>query len=258
MLYYRAAAIIKSALILKAISNNIARFGLASAILTLIGARAFAQPEESTIRDSSLDEIVVIGSRLSVGDPSARIDVMTFEDIRARGLSTIEDVLRSIPQNFIGFGNFSNNEQLFTLASLSAGTQLANLRGLGSENTLVLVNGRRRAGVAGDDNGYVNLANIPVAMIERVEVLLGGGSAIYGSDSIGGVINIVTRKDYRGMSVRARTDQSSTGGDKRMADVTAGYGWETGSVSGTFAYQDIDAVQSAKTGWSTKIGRAHV
>jgi len=219
--------------------------------LTHLAVPASGQSEDAAVHDRSLDEIVVTGTRLSVGDPTARIDVMTFEDIRARGLSTIEDVLRSIPQNFIGFGNFSNNEQLFTLASLSAGTQLANLRGLGSENTLVLVNGRRRAGVAGDDNGYVNLANIPVAMIERVEVLLGGGSAIYGSDAIGGVINFVTRKNYRGISVHARADQSSTSGDKRTADVTAGYSWETGSISGMFAYQDIEAVQNAKTGWST-------
>jgi len=183
-------------------------------VLTHLAVPASGQSEDAAVHDRSLDEIVVTGTRLSVGDPTARIDVMTFEDIQARGLSTIEDVLRSIPQNFIGFGNFSNNEQLFTLASLSAGTQLANLRGLGSENTLVLVNGRRRAGVAGNDNGYVNLANIPVAMIERVDVLLGGGSAIYGSDAIGGVINIITRKDYRGVSVRARIDKSSTGGDK--------------------------------------------
>lgn len=227
---------------------NVALLIVVLAAMTLLGVPALAQSEG---RGEPLDEITVTGTRLSAGVPSTRVEVMTYEDIRARGLSTIEDVLRSIPQNFIGFGNFSNNEQLFTLASLSAGTQLANLRGLGSENTLVLVDGRRRAGVAGNDNGFVNLANIPVAMIERVEVLLGGGSAIYGSDAIGGVINIITRKDYRGLSVRARIDQSSTGGDKWTADITAGHSWDTGSISGTFSYQEIDAVQNARTGWTT-------
>ena len=214
-------------------------------------ALAFAQAGEAIGEGPKFDEIIVTGTRLAVDDPTARLDVMTREDIEARGLSTIEDVLRAIPQNFIGFGDFSNNEMLFTLGGLSAGTQLANLRGLGSENTLVLVNGRRRAGVAGNDNGFLNLANIPAAMIERVEVLLGGGSAVYGSDSIGGVINIITRKDYRGLSAHVRLDQSSTGGDRRTADITAGYSWETGSISGTVAYQSADPVSNSKTGWTT-------
>jgi len=223
----------------------------ASLALTHLAVPAFGQSAETAVVDPALDEIIVAGTRLSVGDPSARVDVMTFEDIRARGLSTIEDILRAIPQNFIGFGNFSNNEQLFSITGLSAGTQLANLRGLGSENTLVLVNGRRRAGIAGNDSGYANLANIPASMIERVEILLGGGSAVYGSDAIGGVINIITRKNYSGLSVRGRYDESSTGGDKWTADITAGFSWETGSISGTLSHQDVDVVRNARTGWTT-------
>jgi iron complex outermembrane receptor protein len=84
------------------------------------------------------------------------------------------------------------------------GMNSANLRGIGTSSTLVLLNGRRMANFAspGDDTG-VDLNNIPAAAIERVEVLLDGASAIYGTDAIGGVINFITRKDYRGAAGRA-------------------------------------------------------
>lgn len=217
-----------------------------------IGLADESESENDARSTLLFDEIVVTGTRLRTGDFTARIDVMTHDDIEARGLATTEDVLRAIPQNYIGFGNFNNNEQLFTLGNgLPAGTQLANLRGLGAENTLVLVNGRRRAGVAGDDNGFVNLANIPAAMIERVEVLLGGGSAIYGSDSIGGVINFITKKDYEGISARARYDHSGTGGHKLTGMLSGGHAWGGGSFSGTFGYQDVQPVRNASTGWTT-------
>ncbi len=106
------------------------------------------------------------------------------------------------------------------------GFNSANLRGLGTSSTLVLLNGRRMANFAspGDDNG-VDLNNIPAAAIERVEVLLDGASAIYGTDAIGGVVNFITRKDYQGVQVDVYGGKTGEGGaNKRTASIAADHG----------------------------------
>ena len=210
------------------------------------------QGEAENEEPVSLGSLAVTGTRLTTGDDSLRLDVMTAEDISDRGLATIEDIIRAIPQNFAGFGDFTNNEMLFTVGGgITTGIQMANLRGLGSENTLILVNGRRRAGVAGDDVGYNNIANIPAAMIERVEILLGGASAVYGSDAIGGVINFITKKNYSGLSVHTRVDMPGNAGNGYYADATGGYSWGSGGISATLSYRSTEPVENAKAGWTT-------
>ena len=89
------------------------------------------------------------------------------------------------------------------------------------------------AGRAGDDDNFLNLLNLPLAAIERVEIQLDGASAVYGSDAIGGVVNFITRKDYRGLSVTARNEWSATNADRRNLDFAAGMSWDSGNVSGT-------------------------
>lgn len=110
------------------------------------------------------------------------------------------------------------------------GTSTANLRALGSANTLVLIDGRRIAGRAGDEEGYANLLNVPFSAIERVDVQLDGGSAVYGADAIGGVINFITKKNYTGGEVNLRRDFSSTGADRTNASIRGGYGWQVGYI----------------------------
>ena len=131
------------------------------------------------------------------------------------------------------------------------GTSTANLRALGSANTLVLINGRRVAGRAGDEEGFANLLNVPLAAIERVDVQLDGGSAVYGADAIGGVINFITKKNYTGAAVSLRQDMSSTGADRTNASVQGGYGWGSGQISGTLQRTWQDPIINAKTGWTT-------
>ena len=106
------------------------------------------------------------------------------------------------------------------------GFNSANLRGIGTSSTLVLLNGRRMANFAspGDDSG-VDLNNIPAAAISRVEVLLDGASAIYGTDAIGGVINFITRKDYQGLQLDVHLGSTQEGGaGKRAVTVSGGLG----------------------------------
>ncbi len=206
--------------------------------------------------DDDVELIVVTGTRLRFGDPTSRVNVIDAEEIARRGLTTAEDVVLAIPQNVSTISDASllanfNSPIDVNLGALTLGVATANLRGLGSSNTLVLVNGRRIAGTAGNENFFANLRAVPAAAIERVEISLDGGATIYGSDAVGGVINIVLRKDYRGASLGARTEVSSTDADQQRLTGYFGRTWEGGSVSGTFTYTESKPVNSYKAGYDT-------
>ena len=211
------------------------------------------RPDETTRYDG---EIVSTGTRLLSADPSARIEVITAEQIKARGVATVEEILRIIPQHFSTISNTTNLDidgVLDTnLGALGLGTSTANLRGLGSANTLVLVNGRRIAGAAGEQDFFANIRDIPAASIERVEINLDGGSAIYGADAIAGVINFILKKDYRGFSLTGRYENSNTDADQYNASATGGYGWNSGNITGTVSYTKSDPISNAKTGYVTR------
>src|SRR5690606_3555745 len=132
-------------------------------------------------------------------------------------LFTAEDVIRSLPFNWSEVNTASTTTVTGVSVPVSApGQSAANLRGLGTNATLVLVNGRRIAGSpAFQADGTVNLNTIPAAAIERVEVMLDGASAIYGSDALGGVINFILRKDWHGAESSIRADVASNDGDTR-------------------------------------------
>ena len=137
---------------------------------------------QETAAEDQVDEVIVTGTRLLGGDATARVEVITAEDIAMQGLTTFEDVVRSIPQNFSTINN--SNSLLFgsdlldtNLGALGLGAATANLRGFGSKNTLVLLNGKRLAGINSSAQQLAaNLNDIPAAAIDRVEVVLDGGS----------------------------------------------------------------------------------
>ena len=211
------------------------------------------RPAETTRYD---EEVVSTGTRLLQADPSARIEVITAEEIKARGVATVEEILRTIPQNFSTISNTTNLDiggvLDVNLGALGLGTSTANLRGLGSANTLVLVNGRRIAGAAGEQDFFANIRDIPAASIERIEINLDGGSAIYGADAIAGVINFILKKDYRGLSLIGRYENSNTDADQYNASATGGYGWNSGNITGTVSYTKSDPINNAKTGYVTR------
>jgi iron complex outermembrane receptor protein len=161
---------------------------------------------------SELQEITVTGSRIKGARPSSTVVTITPEQMRLAGQNNLGDVIRSIPQNFNGGQNPSvafNTGGGVNNTNISGASSL-NLRGLGPDATLVLLNGSRLPydGVA----QAVDVSVIPTAAIERVEVLLDGASAIYGSDAVGGVANVMLKRDYDGAELSVRYGEASDGG----------------------------------------------
>jgi len=202
------------------------------------------------------EEVIVTGTRLKTGDPSARVEFITAEEIAIAGLTSAEEVIRSIPQNFSSINRATNlaiDGVLDTnLGALGLGVATANLRGLGSANTLVIVNGRRLAGAAGQAEFFVNIRDLPVSAIERVEVYHDGGSSVYGSDALAGVINFVLKQDVDGVRFSARTEDSNNGADQHRVSAFGGWGWGDGSVSGTVSFTDSDPILNQPTGYTTR------
>lgn len=214
-------------------------------------------PAETDGEQLDYEELVVTGTRLTTPDLSRRVFTITAEMIAARGLVTTEDIIRSIPQNFSSINsatnlNFGSSAIDSNLGALALGISTANLNGFGSGNTLVLLNGKRVAGQAGSSEFFANLRDIPAGFIERVEVSSDGSSSIYGSDAIGGVINIITKKDYQGVQLILRTENSNTSSDLDKIGVSGGYSWDGGGISAKITTTRSDAVATSETGHTTR------
>ncbi|MBK1875426.1 TonB-dependent receptor plug domain-containing protein [Pelagicoccus mobilis] len=173
---------------------------LGSAALSLLAAPLFAQSED----DQEEEKIRIVGSRISRIDaePIAPVTRMTAEDLENTGFSTVGDALRAVP--------FNSGQSLTpddASNSFTPGASSFNLRGLGNGNTLVLINGVRAVPFSQPGfNGFQSVFDfnsLPVDAIEEIQILKDGGSAIYGSDAVAGVINIELAKDFEGMSAQA-------------------------------------------------------
>ncbi|PPT89195.1 TonB-dependent receptor [Xanthomonas theicola] len=211
---------------------------------------------------AAMQRIEVTGSRLQNGDVTSRLIVIDQEEIKARGVSSVEDLIRTLPQNLATIGAITNERSkgplqdkegrvnVSTMGSL--GVSAANLGGMGAGLTLVLVNGRRMAGAAGIQQGFVNLNGIPLSAVERVEITTDGGSSIYGADAMGGVINFILRRDYVGTTVNAQYEHSSTDADGKRFSVYSGYNWGSGSVSATLSHARSRPVNNWKSGYTTE------
>ena len=160
-----------------------------------------------------LDEIVVTGSHLHGADAAgSKVIVIDRKQIDASGYERIEDVLATVTQN-VNRTNAATRDgnELNNYVSRGAEVQL---RGLGLGTTLTLVNGQRQ-GATGYQGSFVDVSNIPGSAVERIEILPEGSSALYGSDAIGGVVNVILRKDFKGLEMRARASTASGDGTER-------------------------------------------
>ena len=144
-----------------------------------------------------MEEVVVTGSRIKMAnlEGTSPVTQVTSADIATQGVTRVEDLINQLPQAFAA--------QNANVANGATGTATVNLRGLGSARTLVLVDGRRMP-YGGVTNSAADLNQIPAAMVERVEILTGGASAVYGSDAIGGVVNFIMKKDFEGVQFDAQ------------------------------------------------------
>ncbi|MCH7342615.1 TonB-dependent receptor [Pelomonas sp. CA6] len=186
-----------------------------------------AQPAPKV--ENKIERVEVTGSSIKrVSDEGALpLEVITGEQIQARGLNSAEDLLRSLAANTANANNAVSSNSVFgdEADRLSGGGAYANLRGLGPTGTLVLLNGRRLSN-QGMSGGSVDLNAIPLDMVERVEVLKDGASAIYGTDAIGGVINFILKRDYQGAQVKVSysTPEAHGGGQQRKLTLAGGWG----------------------------------
>ena len=199
-------------------------------------AAAAAAPTE-------VGEVVVTGSFIA-GTPKTTaipIAVLTQQDIEKRGTPNIVELIKTLP--IIG-PVLGDSNQFSTAAQGRSGGGTINLRGLGSQRTLVLLNGQRFAGYGADTN------LLPVAAIGRVEVLKDGAAATYGSDAIGGVVNFITRKNFKGLEVS---------GDYRYVNGSDGdytgsvlYGWsgDTSNLLLSVGYQHRSELSNTKRSWT--------
>jgi iron complex outermembrane receptor protein len=185
---------------------------------------AFAQ-EQQPAAAQTIQRVEVTGSRIKRADIEGALPVTVIkrEELEASGSVTVAEFMRT--STFASAGNF--RPQSGSSAQSFAGIDL---RGLGEARTLVLLDGRRlpKAPNVGDS---VDLNTVPMAAVERIEILTDGASAVYGSDAIGGVVNIITRKDFEGMAATVGyTKPSNEGGARREASVLVGVQGEKGRL----------------------------
>ncbi|RZA21644.1 MAG: TonB-dependent receptor [Lysobacteraceae bacterium] len=205
------------------------------------GAQQAASEKKSDTK--TLEQITVVGSRIKRVDIEgpAPITVISREDIEREGFQTVGDMLQTLTQNTTS--SFTGD---LAVSGFTPNAQVVNLRNLGPGYTLTLVNGRRPAQYPqpyNRDNNVVNVKAIPSSIVERVEVLTGGASAIYGSDAVAGVVNIVTRENIDGHNLRLTLGTTSEGGgDRGKIEFSGGASGDRWSTVYALQYEKWDPV----------------
>jgi len=198
-------------------------------LLSFTSLTAFADDEDSA---DDVEEVVVTGSRIKRSNLDSPVPLLTLgeEQIELTGEVNVFDILSEIPAN--GYASYSRGTTNFSVGT--GGVQAINLRGLGAARTLVLVNGRRWVpGIPGTP--IVDLNSIPTDLIERIEVITGGASAVYGSDAIAGVINIILREDYSGLGIEFTEGAYDEGdGETTGFSLTLGSDFDEGKGNAVF------------------------
>jgi outer membrane receptor protein involved in Fe transport len=246
-----------------------------TAVRIAVAAAALCGTVHAQDAEEQLEEVLVTGTRIVSANMTSASPILavTSEEIKTGGRMDLTDMLNQLPQinaNYLGqdLGNRTSG------LSSAGGVATASLRGLGPSRTLVLVDGRRLG--PGSPQTVItapgpDIDQIPSALVERVEVVTGGASAVYGSDAIAGVVNFITRKDFEGLEIDAQLggnwhDNSNGFIRQRLADagepILSGTRWDgkainasitaganildgRGNVTGYFSYQSLDPVRSS-------------
>lgn len=201
---------------------------IAAAITGLLTSAnpAFAQSEATP---TQLERVEITGSNIKRIDTetSSPVQVINREGIKRTGATTVRQLLDALPSSTSGLSDLNGSN------SFAGGASSVSLRNLGKQSTLVLLNFRRVSpyALADFNEVFTNVDSLPLDAVERVEILRNGASAIYGSDAVAGVINIITRKDYRGLVA---------GGDYERSTVSKKFGEGTFHITGGFGNLDTD------------------
>lgn len=218
-------------------------FGAASTFTGAAIAQQAAQDDESTAK---VERIEVTGSRIKRTDLEGAVPVTVIDRaaIDFSGQTSVSDLIRNI--SFNSAGSFRPQS-----GSSAQGISQVNLRGLGSERSLILVDGRRLPKSPSTGNSQ-DLNSIPMAAVERIEILSDGASAVYGSDAIAGVINIITKKDFNGVEVRlgqASVSLPAEGGDREEGSAVFGASSGKSSIVGGVSWNERDIIFERDYPW---------
>jgi iron complex outermembrane receptor protein len=188
---------------------------------------------------SGLSEIVVTGTHIHNADPITPVTVITHDDLLDQGYSTLSQAIDQLPQNFKAGASAESNPINSAGANSANNFTFANsinLRGLGTNATLVLLNGRRLAPTA--YGTAVDISQIPVSIIDHIEILTDGASSIYGSDAVAGVVNIVTTRDFSGVELGGRVNSITDGKAPNYgANALGGVSWGSGNLVFDFDHE---------------------
>lgn len=216
-------------------SGFTARFDPSGAVAIVPASREVAAENDGAGEETDLtdrNEILVTGTRIKGAETASPTTTITAEQMRKEGRTDLGQVIRTISQNFNGGQNpgvlSSAGGTNISNQNVGGGSAL-NLRGLGPDATLTLLNGKRLT-YSGFGNA-IDVSAIPIAAIERFDVITDGASAIYGSDAVAGVANIILRRDFEGVTTSVRGNWLTRGGGEGyQASVTAGTSWQDGGV----------------------------
>jgi len=202
-------------------------------------APAFAQDAPAGQNDAKkLETVTVTGTRIPRVDVETAQPVVTIDrkQIQNQGFTSVADILQNLTE--VGTPPISRANALSS--GEDVGGYYVDLRNLGANRTLILINGKR---LGANTSGLQDLGQIPVSVIDRIEVLKDGGSSIYGSDAIAGVVNVITRSNFTGAEANAYVGEYDQGdGKKQSYDFTIGTANERGSIMASAQYQKDDPV----------------
>lgn len=223
-----------------------------SEVVTLSKPTASGEPKVTDIQG-----VTVTGTRIRGGTTPSPVITIGEENIKEEGFSDLGEVIRSVPQNFTG----GQNPGVFMGGNLTGGGLAnqnvtggsgLNLRGLGPDASLTLLNGHRLA-YSGFSQA-VDISAIPVDAVERIEVMADGASAIYGSDAVGGVANVILKPDFDGVTLGTRFGGATDGGlATREYTATAGTTWASGGLIATYKDASVDPVYARQRDYSDKL-----
>ena len=203
---------------------EIKRTHIAVAVINAMAVMAVSGAYAQSSEPQKVERVEITGSSIKrvESEGALPVQVLTREDIVRSGATSTEQLLSSVT----AMSSSGSTVNATGAGASTYGFSSISLRGLGDERTLVLVNGRRLAAQAGLGGTAVNVNTIPLAAIERVEILKDGASAVYGSDAVAGVVNFILTKDYRGAEVGATYGQPSRsgGGESLRVSAVAGMG----------------------------------
>ena len=232
---------------LNSLLNLESNFYKKSLLAATIGSLLTAVPVTASAADEEVERIQVTGSHLKrvAVEGASPITIISADALMNAGFATVGDALRESNLNAFGsWGGGSNNGW--------ASQSTVQLKGASAQHTLTLLDGKRMAKSPVLDGGATNLNTIPMAAVERIEILTDGASAIYGTDAIAGVVNIILKKDFEGMQLDARAERpSQAGGDANSFSLTGGLSSEKGHLVFTIEHYDVDRIMQSER-WYTQ------